>query len=172
MRVVFPTHQDRATAGFPPLSATAWAAAKFAGDEQRLRTQDQVAFLRVRLAEQRTPPAIPTARGMLGGQHPTRELGRAMRQHGLLPGGRGERFISTFGQARPCEGAQAAWERWAAGILTLNGYTLVDAAEAGRHLAAILIGCRPPWLSGKPADIWRACWQASAIQPPRGWAHA
>ena len=172
MRVVFPTPQARVAVGFPPLSANAWAVAKTAGEDNRLRSTSQLAFIRVRLAEQQTPPALVTARGLLGTVPPERELGRAVRKFGLLPGGNGERFISSFGLADPDESLQSAWDRWAAGILNLNGLTMRDATDAARHLAPIVIGCRPPWLGGKPADIWRECWQSSAVHPPREWARA
>ena len=170
--IEYPTPEIRQQRGRPPLGALAWAVAKSEQADKRLCARDRVAFARVRLAERSVPPALATAWARLGQIPLTEGLGVGVRRFALLPGASGERFLQQFGEGDPKTDIQNAWDRWAAGLLRLRGFTLDDAAEAARVLIPVTVGCRPAWRHGPRAELWKQCWRNAPFPPPPHWTHA
>ena len=181
MNIEFPTPESRLAIRRPPLAALVWAICKsdpsLPFNEQSLTSpcktdapgSGPISFARIRMAEQNIPPALATAWARASMFATSDGLGLQVRRFGLLPGGAGERFLQSFAKNPPGESAQDAWERWAAGLMQINGMDLDDASLASALLLPIRIGCRPSPLNGKKAAMWKRCWEKSPVSPPPYW---
>ena len=171
--IEFPAADIRRQLRRPPLGALAWAVCKVEGRDKSLLTgRNRISLTRIRLAENSIPPALATAWTRLAEFGSAEGLGRDVRRFGLLPGAQGERFLTQFAENPPKTSVQDAWERWAAGLLGLRGFTIDDAAKASELLLPITVGCRPSWLRGKQAELWKQCWAQAQVSPPPYWSHA
>ena len=169
--IIFPEKELRAEAGRPPLAAMALACARVQNVYEEAVRKNPSNLMRIRMAERGIPPAMALANRLLSQIDPEEGLGQQMLAHDLVPGLPNAKLLKTFGRADPSvEDPQAAWERWAAGLLGLNGHTINDAAQAAMMLPVVFIGCRPSWKRGAAAALWKLCWASSPFDPPRRWA--
>lgn len=164
--IVFPERKLRAAAGKPPLSALVWGCAKVQKVEP-----DPMALMRIQMAERSIPPALALALRLRQDIDPEKGLGSVMRKHGLVPGLANAGQLDELGGEEPSpDNPQAAWERWAAGLMGLSGHDVDEAGRAARMLAVIEIGCRPAWRQGYAGALWTMCWERSPYPPPPNWA--
>ena len=169
--MVYPEPRIRAQQGLPPLSAVVAACARKEGVYESCVKGNLVALMRIRMAERGVPPAIPVATRLLTQIDPEKGLGTQLRKHLLVPGLSGMKALDTFADALPTPAdPQACWERWAAGLIGLKGYTLKDSTDSALLLPSVFIGCRPSWRRGPVAAMWQLCWASSRFPPPPGWA--